>query len=98
MGWGVLPGVFAGYMFRTMQVTYAALNRTKGDTTPAKLAEALSKPVDTCCGHIEWDERHDAILPVHIDKIGADGIPVLLESHWTAADEVGGKLVTRMVK
>ncbi len=92
------PGPFAGMMFRTVQITYEALKRTNGGTTPAKLAKALSMPIDTVCGHIEWTPQHDAILPIHLVRIGADDVPVYIKTSVVSADKVGDKLVTRTVK
>jgi len=94
----VLPGPFAGMMFRTVQISYEALKNTNGDTDPQKLAVALNKPIDTICGHIEWTPQHDSIMPVHLVKIDNTGTPQLIKTNIVTADKVGDTLVAKIIK
>lgn len=56
------PFSLARTLFRTVELLSEALKRTRGHTTPDKLAETLSKPVGTLCGPYGWRWKHDAIV------------------------------------
>jgi branched-chain amino acid transport system substrate-binding protein len=94
--WGTLPGPFAGMQFRTMQITYAALQKTNGDTNPDKLAVALNQPVDTICGRYEFTPEHCGIFPVFVVKIGDDLQPRLIKSYISSALKEGEHLVPKV--
>jgi len=94
---GVLPGPFAGMVFRSMQIIYNALETTHGDTSSAKLAEALSQPIDTVCGHYEFSPQKVMTMPVYIVKIGEGDTITIVQTDTVAAVKQGNSLVANVL-
>jgi len=91
------PGPFAGMVMRSMEIIYKALETTNGDTSSAKLATALSQPIDTVCGHYTFSPEQVMTMPVYLVKIEDGGTISIIQTDTVAAVKQGDTLVAKVM-